>query len=314
MFMGKLVHLHFGHQLAALNESIREPESSAAPESDRPRYAGSTAVKLCLAPEGAMVDIAAIIESGQGDENGSEDQRLAAKEKREQEIEGLVALAQVLGLPLESRADESKIDFEARKAAQKATQKQVFGDIVLLTSGPVYGFALRLCGYEQEVAEELVQITYLRAWRSFHTFRGDASFKSWLQKITLNVARNTEPKRRERQNKVVHWIAHSETEDVFHEKNEGDTTPNIHDDTTDELYRQVETIHILRPPIHEALMALTQQQRTVVVLHAIERYSHVEIAAMFGSNENAIKQRYHNALKKLRVSLEATHTTWNLPQ
>ena len=62
-----------------------------------------------------------------------------------------------------------------------------FEQIVRHYSGMVYALAARLVGPWE--AEEIVQETFLRAWRGLGSVRGDASLKTWLYTIALNRAR-----------------------------------------------------------------------------------------------------------------------------
>lgn len=59
-----------------------------------------------------------------------------------------------------------------------------FEQIVRHYSGMVFALAARLVGPWE--AEEVVQETFLRAWRGLESFRGDASLKTWLYTIALN--------------------------------------------------------------------------------------------------------------------------------
>lgn len=76
---------------------------------------------------------------------------------------------------------------------EKAVARFLGGDptgfelIVRHYSGMVYALAARLVGPWE--AEEVVQETFLRAWRGLESFRGDASLKTWLYTIALNRAR-----------------------------------------------------------------------------------------------------------------------------
>jgi RNA polymerase sigma-70 factor (ECF subfamily) len=76
---------------------------------------------------------------------------------------------------------------------EKAVARFLGGDptgfelIVRHYSGMVFALAARLVGPWE--AEEVVQETFLRAWRGLESFRGDASLKTWLYTIALNRAR-----------------------------------------------------------------------------------------------------------------------------
>ncbi|MBK9967261.1 MAG: hypothetical protein IPP07_21255 [Holophagales bacterium] len=73
---------------------------------------------------------------------------------------------------------------------EKAVARFLGGDltafdlIVRQYSGMIFALASRLVGPWE--AEEVVQETFLRAWRGLESFRGDASLKTWLYTIALN--------------------------------------------------------------------------------------------------------------------------------
>ena len=63
------------------------------------------------------------------------------------------------------------------------------------TSSDCYALALRLVGNEDD-ARDVLQETYLRAFRSLRKFRGDAAFQTWLHRITVNCSATLVAKRR----------------------------------------------------------------------------------------------------------------------
>jgi len=52
--------------------------------------------------------------------------------------------------------------------------------------GKVYALCLRMCG-QKELAEDLAQESFIRAWQKLDSFRGDSAFSSWLYRLTSNV-------------------------------------------------------------------------------------------------------------------------------
>ena len=69
----------------------------------------------------------------------------------------------------------------------KAGDRAAFDELVKATYQKVHGLALRLTGNEHD-ADDVVQDTYVRAFRSLRKFRGDARFSTWLHRITANSA------------------------------------------------------------------------------------------------------------------------------
>jgi RNA polymerase sigma-70 factor (ECF subfamily) len=62
-----------------------------------------------------------------------------------------------------------------------------FEELVAATHRSTFTLAFRLTGNEHDAAD-VVQEAYLRAFRSIHGFRGEASFRTWLYRITANCA------------------------------------------------------------------------------------------------------------------------------
>jgi RNA polymerase sigma-70 factor (ECF subfamily) len=62
----------------------------------------------------------------------------------------------------------------------------------------LYGLALRLLGNSEE-AEDAIQEAFIRAYTQLASFRGSASFATWLYRITLNVCRDQLRRRQVRQ-------------------------------------------------------------------------------------------------------------------
>jgi RNA polymerase sigma-70 factor, ECF subfamily len=72
-------------------------------------------------------------------------------------------------------------------AAAKGGDGEAFEAVVRATYADTYGLALRLTANEED-AKDVVQEAYLRAYRGLKRFRGEASFTTWLYRITANCA------------------------------------------------------------------------------------------------------------------------------
>src|SRR5688572_14290874 len=71
--------------------------------------------------------------------------------------------------------------------AARAGDRAAFDDLVRATYVDTLRLALRLTADEED-ARDVVQDTYLRAYRGLRSFRGDARFTTWLYRITANCA------------------------------------------------------------------------------------------------------------------------------
>lgn len=139
------------------------------------------------------------------------------------------------------------------------------------------------CGARDEV-EELVQDTFVRAFASLDSFRGDSSFRTWLFTIErrLLLDRRRAEKRRPKSMEIGEEDAATEY------------------DALDEMIG-AEAGARVRGAIDE----LTPTQREVFVLRVNEGMSYREIADAVGTTEGAARVHYHNAMRAIKESLDA---------
>lgn len=172
-------------------------------------------------------------------------------------------------------------DLEPLVDAARNGDTEAFDELVRQTYGDVFRLAVRLTGNEAD-ASDVVQDTYVRAFRGLRRFRGDAQFSTWLYRIASNCA-STFTARRSRQR----CDTLAEAEEVAETDPDRDPT----------LRAEAST---LRQTIERALEDLPQRLRAVVVLRHLEDLSHREIAERLGISESATKVRLHRARNTLR--------------
>ncbi len=150
-------------------------------------------------------------------------------------------------------------------------------------SGKVYGFARRFLGDEQH-AEDVTQEVFLRVFRKLSTFRGDSRFSTWLFRVSLNSCKN---KRRslERDQRF--------DPERFQRSRPGEeVSPERHI-----------ACRALQGRIDEAMGKLTESQRSVLLLKAVEELSYREIGEIFGESENQVRGKLYRARKAFRSAL-----------
>ena len=84
---------------------------------------------------------------------------------------------------------EQKAREEALLKAFRDGDDTAFDGLIGMYSAKLYKVAYALLGSRQD-AEEVVQDTFLRAYRALQSFRGESSLETWLHRIALNLARN----------------------------------------------------------------------------------------------------------------------------
>jgi len=84
---------------------------------------------------------------------------------------------------------EQRIREEELLKTFRSGDTTAFDGLIEMHSAKLYKVAYALLGSRQD-AEEVVQDTFLRAYRALHAFRGESSLETWLHRITVNLARN----------------------------------------------------------------------------------------------------------------------------
>ena len=156
----------------------------------------------------------------------------------------------------------------------------------------VYRLAVQITKNHAD-ADDVMQETFIKVYRSIHTFRRDAAFETWLYRIAVNEALNF-VKRRERQRACsLETVAETEYE----------ATTRYSAQLANDPHAQAEKVE-LRQYVTEAVNSLSMKHRTVVILHEFEGLTHAEIAAILNCSEGTVRSRLHYARKKLRTLLK----------
>ena len=172
--------------------------------------------------------------------------------------------------------------------------KPGFTDEALPWLDAVYRFTLRLTAGNQAEAEDIVQDTFLRAYRSWHTFQRGTSARSWLFTIARNVflrSRERQARTRETPESELGYDLTSVTaESVFG----GLTT----DDPERRFFRS-----FIDEEITREIERLPREFREVVVLSDVEGLDYREIADIAGIPLGTVKSRLYRGRRLLQRAL-----------
>ena len=164
-----------------------------------------------------------------------------------------------------------------------------FNQLVVRWERPIYALAYRVIGREED-ARDVCQETFLRAFRSINGFRGQAKFSSWLYRIALNLCRDWI--RRERRSPTVQA---PEGVDVIELAAEQGPVESIEDLVS----RRDVGRHVA-----VAMQALSEDQKTAIVLKEYQGLTFQEIADLLGCPLSTVKTRLYQGLTVLRRELE----------
>jgi RNA polymerase sigma-70 factor, ECF subfamily len=144
-------------------------------------------------------------------------------------------------------------------------------------AGRVYAVCLRITA-DRSAAEECTQDAFVRAWGALPRFRGDSSFSTWLMRISINVAL----RRLKLDRRHLRLIKPDGAEMM-------DSLPALEDTPEADI------------DMDQLISTLPAAARVVFVLHAIEGYSHEEIAELTGTAAGTSKAHVHRARQLLQA-------------
>lgn len=155
-----------------------------------------------------------------------------------------------------------------------------FTELVNRYRRQVYAVAYRITGNHEE-ADDLTQESFIRAYRNLGKFRGEASFKNWLLRITTNLSINVKKSGRV-------------SKDVGGEPEDG------------QLGSEEEPGHSLieaenRKALHQAIGQLPNKQRQALILKTYEEMTCEQVAEVMKCSVGTVKANVFNALKKLKT-------------
>ena len=190
-------------------------------------------------------------------------------------------------------------DRRTRTAIVTGNERSQFDTIYRDHVDLIYRYANRLCG-EAEAAKDLVQETFLNAYRGFKDFRGDAQVSTWLYTIASRACLRMRRKRKGEPERELSL-------DEFVPTSEGEFRLQIPVDglTPEEAFQNKE----LRRALNQAIDKLPKKYRMVLVLRDMEGLSAKEVGTVMGLNERAVKSRLHRARLFVRRELSARGIT-----
>jgi len=174
----------------------------------------------------------------------------------------------------------------------QAGDSSAFEELYTAHKRRIFNLCLRMVD-DWSRAEELMQDTFLQAYRKLSTFRGESAFSTWLHRIAVNVVLMHIRQNRARLHEVSAVAASGSGED-----DEGWSAYYQACSPDGRLDHAVDRVTIER-----AVAKLPDGYRLVFVLHDVEGYEHHEIAELLGCSIGNTKSQLHKARVKIRQYL-----------
>ncbi|VWX35934.1 RNA polymerase sigma factor RpoE [Limnobacter sp. 130] len=145
----------------------------------------------------------------------------------------------------------------------------------------------------QEDIEDVVQETFIKAYRAIGNFRGDSAFYTWIYRIAINTAKNL-------------LVTQGRRPSTLRESNDGDSETfednaalsNI--DTPESLYQTKQ----IGEAVNEAMAALPEELRSAIVMREIDGLSYEEIAAAMDCPIGTVRSRIFRARESIAAKIK----------
>ncbi len=165
---------------------------------------------------------------------------------------------------------------------------EFFSGVYQEHSRAIYYLALRFLG-DPAQAEDAAHDVFLKAYRKFGEFRGEAGIRTWLYRITINHCRNL----------VQTWHARTMVNNVDEE------VWNCAPAAGDSPFKLLETKE-LGQRIQKTLDQLPEEYRLLLLLVADEKLSYDEVGELTGQTADAVRGKLHRARKAFALHFPKT--------
>ena len=173
--------------------------------------------------------------------------------------------------------------------ARDISPPEAFAKIYQEHGQAIYYFALRILG-DAGQAEDVTQDVFLKAYQKLETFRGEATLRTWLYRITLNHCRNL----------LNSW----------HYRHIRSGAEEVLQYTMAQVPHPLELLESkeLGARIQQTLNQLPEEYRLLLLLSADEELSYQEIASLTAQSTDAVRGKLYRARKAFILTYQALPT------
>ena len=180
---------------------------------------------------------------------------------------------------------------------EENNRRKEFEDIAMEHLDSLYSMAIRLV-FNKEAAEDLVQETYLKAYRFFDTFQKGTNIKAWLFKILRNTFINKYRKAVNLPSEIFYEDVESVNSNLSYkqESDSGELT-----DTLESKYNELG--NLMEDDVKHAIDSLPIEYKEAILLSDVEELSYNDIPEITNVPIGTVKSRLNRGRKLLQKSL-----------
>ncbi|MBI3417110.1 MAG: sigma-70 family RNA polymerase sigma factor [Verrucomicrobia bacterium] len=182
---------------------------------------------------------------------------------------------------------------EERKLVRlaQAGDLSAFDELVQRYQERIYAAIYHMTSNHED-AHDLAQESFIKAFQALKSFKGDASFFTWVYRIAINKTINFLKQRKNR--------THLSLNDLdFNAEHDPDLVALVSEKTP----RREVNLAELQEKLNEAMQKLSEDHRLVVTLHDVQGLSHEEISKIMDCNAGTVRSRLFYARQQLQAHL-----------
>lgn len=179
--------------------------------------------------------------------------------------------------------EDNAIDKLVPMLQNPASRNKAMAELMRLTKHTLY-WHIRKMVLVHEDADDVLQNTYIKIWKSIESFKGESQFYTWIYRIATNEALTFMAQQRMQNVQVP-----IDYEDLMIERMEADA------------YYDGDA---MQTKFQKAIMTLPEKQRLVFNMRYFEDKPYAEIAEITGTSEGALKASYHIAAEKITAYIK----------
>ncbi len=166
----------------------------------------------------------------------------------------------------------------------KQAQEKAFLERITQSQGIIHKVCRLYCD-DEEHRKDLFQEILINLWKSYHTYRGDAQFSSWMYRVALNVS--IQDFRKVKKRKLLMLEAYEFDEQAHNRQYEHE----------DQQFKAM----------YQAIGQLDKLDKAIVLLH-LEEHSNEEIGQIVGITTNYVRVKMNRIKKKIYKKLNNKET------
>ena len=182
---------------------------------------------------------------------------------------------------------------EERNLVKRARQGDMaaYDELVRRNQERIYATIYHMTSNHED-ANDLAQETFIKAYQALKSFKGGASFYTWVYRIAVNKTINFLKQRNRRAQMSLNEVD-------FNAENDPDLVALVSDKTP----RRAAALGELQEKLNAAMQKLSDTHRLAVILHDVQGLPHEEIAEIMGCNIGTVRSRLFYARQQLQAYL-----------